>query len=165
MGDEGITRAEVTGLVRDVVAALAPEELPLLDTVADTFWAEASRRPKRPHGATVGFGVEAVLLSQLAFPIISGALGDVLGTAATQLTSARRRRSAAVHHAGAGPGQDANPNEASRAARPGLVLTATQAKELGAQCEQHARTLGLPADKAKLLAAAVLGSALVSEAG
>jgi hypothetical protein len=113
-----ITAAEVTEVARGVITRLAPEELAVFDAVAQGRAAEprTGRKAKRAPGATVGFGVEAVLLSQLAFSIITGALGDILGTAAMERSQAQRlrhRRRAAR----AVPGRLGNAAPASRAGR------------------------------------------------
>lgn len=147
--------AVVTDVVRQVVGELAPEELEVVDGVAEAWQTdEFSTGPsKRSPGAAVGFGVDEVLLSQLLFPIVSGAIGDVLGTIA--LEPARLKRKKALK-AGAG----AEPAGGS-AADPVLAvppLTKEQADDLHSACLRHARALRLPPAKAALMADAVVGS-------
>lgn len=182
MSDEQITRggaaaeligaplssADVTEVVRGVIGQLAPEELAVFDAVADAWASEPMphRRSGRAPGAAVGFGVEAVLLSQLAFPIVTGALGDVLGTTLTE--RARRKRKLSRSAADAAPqapeqqptapaAPAVSPEMSSEHADPGQ-LSRQLARDLRESCEQHARALGLPPAKAELLADAFLGS-------
>jgi hypothetical protein len=87
--------AEVTDVIRNVVRQLAPEEIDVVDPVADA-WSSGELdglRRKRSPGAAVGSGVEAVLLTQLLFPIVADAVGDVLGTAALEPGRLKRRKS------------------------------------------------------------------------
>jgi hypothetical protein len=106
----------------------------------------------------VGFGVETLLVTQLAFPIITAAIGEVLGDVAGDRlrlwTSRRTGRRAAT------AGVTAADSEAEKASeRPGHdVLTAEQVRALHDACERHARVLGMSAAKATLLADAVLGA-------
>jgi hypothetical protein len=147
----------VTEVVRYVVSQLAPEELEVVDAVAEAWLAgdSGNGRSKRAPGAAVGFGVEAVLLCELLFPIVSGAIGDVLGTIALE-PGRLKRKGRTPRSAPAEPGA-AN---GSGAAEDGLAvpLTTKQAEDLRAACQRHARALGLPPAKAALLADAVLGS-------
>ena len=146
-----ISPAQVTSIARKVVRQLAPHELVLFDAAADS-WArgEQSRRP-RP-GSAAGLGVEEILLSQLVFPIIAGALGQVLGTVLTgQLGKKRWKRKparAVTTTAAGGPGAEDQP----------LMLTGPQARQFHDACLRHAEDLGMPPDKAALLADVCLGA-------
>ena len=71
-------------VARAVTSQLAPEELLVFDGVAADWSSGSERRPKRIRGPKVGIGVESVLLIQLLFPIITGAIGLVLGTVAME---------------------------------------------------------------------------------
>jgi len=152
-----LSAADVTDVVRRVVSQQAPEELEVVDAVADA-WRRgelSNRRPRGAPGAAVGFGVEDVLLAQLLFPIVSAAVGQVLGTIALEPGRLGRKRRTA------GPGP-AGPDsvKAAGVAEAGLPvrLTAEQAENLRGACERHARTLGLSSAKARVLADAVLGA-------
>lgn len=162
-----LSAVQVTEVVRDVIRQLAPEELPVFDSLADAWLADSRRRrrPGKSPGATVGFGVETLLLTQLAFPIITGALGEVLGDVAEDRVRIRIRRRASRR----GTRADGKPAEADAGkniespARD--VLTSQQARAVGDACERHARTLGMSSAKAKLLADAVLGSVIPRRGG
>jgi len=135
-----------------VIRQLAPGELVVFDAVADS-WAQGDwpRRRKRRPGSAVGFGVEGILLSELVFPVITGALVQVLGTVLTEQLSRRRRKRAAPAAetaAAAGPRTDGGR----------VMLTGPQARKFHDACLSHARTLGLPPAKAALLADACLGA-------
>lgn len=151
-----LSTAAMTDVVRDVVRQLAPEELEVVDAVAEAWLADerGAGRSKGAPGAGVGFGVEAVLLAQLLFPILSGAIGDVLGTIALEPSRLKRKR--ARESASTGPGT-ANAGGDAKAG-PAAQLTGQQAEDLHAACERHARAAGLPPAKAALLADAILGS-------
>jgi len=146
-------------VAREVIFRLAPQELAVFDTMADRWLSGAvpRRKPRRMPGTAVGFGVDAVLLSEIVFPVITVALGEVLGTTAVERIRPRRRsaRSRAAPHA--------TPPEASAGTagdRPGeeVKLTGQQAHDLHDACRRHAITLGLPPATAALLADAVVGA-------
>lgn len=144
-----LSAEQVVGAARAAVRELEPEELPVFDVVADS-WLRGDlkrARPVKSPGASAGFGVEEVLLGQLAFPIISAAAGEVLGTITRDGFLARRR----ARRAAATEVQPA-------------VLTPQQARALHAACQRHARRLGLSPTRAELLADAVIGS-LTSHSG
>jgi len=155
-----LSAAQVTEVVRDVIRQLAPEELPVFGSVADAWLADGrrQRRSGKSPGATVGFGVETLLVSQLAFPIITAALGEVLGDVAEERVRIRIRRRAG-RRATKADGEPAGPGAGKGSESPARdVLTSQQARAVGDACERHARTLGMSPAKAKLLADAVLGS-------
>lgn len=150
-----ISDSEVIKVARAVVDRLAPEELAVFGSVADAWVSGPAGRRKRAPGAAVGFGVEAVLLSQLVFPIITGALGDVLGASWSDRVKPKRKAARAamtapVASSEAGPG--------AKDADPALPLTAAQAQSVRDACLRHAAALGLPPARAELLADAVFGS-------
>jgi hypothetical protein len=147
-----ISDSEVIEVARAVVDRLAPEELAVFGSVADAWVSAPAGRRKRAPGAAVGFGVEAVLLSQLVFPIITGALGDVLGASWSDRVKPKRKAARAAITAPAAGG------EAGPGADPALPLTAAQAQSVRDACLRHATALGLPPARAELLADAVLGS-------
>lgn len=149
---------QVTEVARDVIRQLAPEELAVFDSVAESWLADGGRqRPGKSPGASVGFGIEEVLLTELTFPIIAAAVGEVLGNFAEERVRGRVKRwerrqadAATVQADGTGAAKSES------AARD--VLTGEQARAMRDACERHARTLGMSAAKAKVLADAVLGS-------
>jgi len=149
---------QIVDVARDVIRQLAPEELVVFDSVAEAWLDDRGRRPGKSPGASIGFGVEEVLLTELMFPIIAAAVGEVLGNVAEERIrrrvkrrAERRAAAAAVQPSGTGP-----PKSGESAAR--AVLTGQQAQALRDACERQARTLGMPAARAKVLANAVLGS-------
>jgi hypothetical protein len=192
------------GVVREAIDRVAPRELAVFDSVADAWLAAGgqSRRPRRRPGPTVGFGVDSVLLAELAFPILTGALGEVLGNVVWERVGPRRRSarhgSAAkdsvtetkdsvtettvteigvteigvteiavteiavteVSVTGATAAQDsAAPDGApGELADRGIEFTGQQMRDLRDACRRHGVTLGLPADRAELLADAVVGA-------
>jgi hypothetical protein len=154
-----LSAVQVSEVVREVIRQLAPEELPVFDRMADDWLSDGPRRrrPGKPPGAAVGFGVETLLLTQLAFPIITAAIGEVLGDVAgdrVRLRASRRAgRRAATAEVTAADSEAGKTSE--RPARD--MLTSDQVRALHAACERHARVLGMSAAKARLLADAVLG--------
>jgi hypothetical protein len=164
-GDDTMTFAgppsakQVVDIARAVVQELEPEELPVFDQVADA-WLRDGRRRRRPAkapGASVGFGVEALLLSQLALPIIAAAVGEVLGEVTNDRLRTRRRA------ARDGDAKEVKPTAADTAktgetAGVRDALTRQQLDALHDACQRHARTLGLSRAQAALLADAVKGS-------
>jgi hypothetical protein len=153
-----LSEAQLTEVVRDVVRQLAPEELAVFDTVADSWLSDDHwrHRSRRSPGAAVGFGVETVLLTELAFPIVSAAIGEVLGNVVTDRAQARRRASRRATAAEVKPAGTDPRKISERADRD--VLTGQQAEDMHEACRRHATTLGMSPAKAKLLADAVLGS-------
>lgn len=153
-----LSAVQVSDVVREVIRQLAPEELPVFDSMADDWLADGRRRWRSGKpGAAVGFGVEEVLLTYLAFPIIAAAVGEVLGDVAEDKVRLRIRRRAGRQVTTAGVKAVSGTGKSSE--RPGRdVLTPDQVRALHDACERHARTLGMSAAKATLLADAVLGA-------
>lgn len=154
-----LSAVQVSEVVREVIRQLAPDELPVFDDITDDWLAGGRRRRSgKPPGAGVGFGVETLLLTELTYPIITAAIAEVLGGIAEdrlRLRIKRRagRRAAAAEVKAAG-------SEAGKSSEPPArdVLTGDQVRILRDACERHARVLGMPAARAKLLADAVLGA-------
>jgi len=158
--------SDVVKVARNVISRLAPEELPLFGQAADAWESGDAGRRKRPPGAAVGFGVEAVLLSQLVFPIITGAFGDVLGSAWTDRIKPKRKAArAAVGPTTTRPDAYSEGGARNEAAPAALALTGNQARAVHDACLRHAENLGLPAAKAELLADAVIGSMRTAPSG
>jgi hypothetical protein len=152
---------QVSEVVREVIRQLAPEELPVFGSMADDWLSEGQRRWRsgKPPGAAVGFGVETLLLTQLAFPIITAAIGEVLGDVAEDRVRLRTRRRAGRRAATAEVRPAAGPRAGKSSERPAHdVLTSDQVRALHDACERHAMVLGMSAAKAALLADAFLGA-------
>jgi hypothetical protein len=71
---------EIVSIAREVVRQVESEELVVFDAVAESWLSGnlAGRGRRWEPGAAVGFGIDAVLITQFVFPIITGALGQVL---------------------------------------------------------------------------------------
>jgi hypothetical protein len=110
------------------------------------WWEVASQAGRRP-GASVGFGIDAVLLSELVFPILTGAVGEVLGTTAVERIRSRRRPARPQAEPQVTPPEaSTGTTGASKAGeRPGEVvqLTGQQLHDLHDACRRHAMTLGV----------------------
>ena len=134
---------------RSAVERLAPEELEFLDDVLAAWERQDlthQRARRRSAAGTVGFGVDVTLVAEIVVAVLSGAASEVLGAAATDAWQ-RRPRWRRGGRASAVP-----------AAEQQLALTADQADRLREACRRHARTLGLSAEQADLLADAVHGA-------
>jgi hypothetical protein len=160
-----LSAGQVVEVARAVVRDLEPEELPVFDAVADAWLRDGLKRGRvlKSPGASVGFGVEEVLLGQLAFPIIAAAVGEVLGGITQDRFLSRRRptrrgAAAEVRPAGTDTGR-AGENAAQEA------LTRQQSLALHDACQLHARALGISPARAGLLADAVIGSLASSRGG
>jgi len=116
---------QVIEVARAVTRQVAPEELLVFDGVAAAWSSGPERRPGRMGGRKVGAGVEAVLLCQLLFPIITGAIGQVLGILAMEQIQPK-------------PGRHAR------------RLTSKQARDLHDKCQELARAKLPPAEAAQL---------------
>jgi hypothetical protein len=139
----------VVAAARRAVAAIAPRELAVFATMANVWLAEGSgpRRGRSAPGAAPGPGyrINTVLFTELVFPVISGALAEVLGNDAwkhIRAQPARGQRAA---------GENSQPPGAAAA----IAMTIEQAGALHGACERHARAAGLPSVTAAQLAAAV----------
>lgn len=81
-------------LARVVIERLAPQETVIFDEVSDAWLSDPrsfdERRHRRTPGSRGGFGGDAVLLTELAIQMLSGALAEVLGV--VTVTAVRRRR-------------------------------------------------------------------------
>ncbi len=154
-----VSAAQVIGAAREVVRQLEPEELVVFDAAAESWLSGdlPGRRRQREPGAAVGFGIETVLLSELVFPVITGALGQVLGTSITPMTErlrfgrrkARQLAAPAADPAGGRPG-----GHGGQEAR----LTAGQLRDVHDACQRDAAELGMAPARAALLADAVVGA-------
>jgi len=123
---------QVIEVTREVTRQLAPDELPKFDDVVAAWSSGSKRPPKRVRGPGAGFGLESPLLCELLFPIITGAVGQVLGTVAMERIRPRRR------------------GRHSAAARRGEQLTSEQVQEFHGKCQELARAERPPAEPAQL---------------
>lgn len=87
----GVTSADgltivLADLAQSVVAAQAPEQVELLAAVTARW--ESGEVPGRRRwgwtGGSVGSGIEPVVLSNLIYPLLTGTLAQVLGSAAVE---------------------------------------------------------------------------------
>lgn len=154
-----LSEVQISEVVRDVIRQLAPEELPVFDSMADD-WLSGGRQQRwgKPPGAAVGFGIENLLLTQLAFPIITAAIGGVLGNVGEDRGRLWIRRRARRRATTAGV-KAADPEAGKSGERPSHnVLTSDEVRALHDACERDARAVGMSAAKATLLADAFLGA-------
>jgi hypothetical protein len=133
-------------LAREAVNATAPEQMDLLAEVTAQW--EADRVPRRGRygwlGGSVESGFEHVVTSEIIYPLLSGTLSQVLGTAvvARPWRRWRRRRD-----------HDVPPLPRVR-----VVLDADQIALFRSVCISHGMTLGLSKAKATVLADAIHGA-------
>jgi hypothetical protein len=151
-----VSSAQIINAAREAIRQLEPEELVMFDATAEAWLAgelQVRARHREP-GAAVGFGIEAVLLSELVFPVITSALGQVLGTSITPVAERFRfgrhkPRQAAAGLAGGSP--DGHGGETA-------ALTAGQLRDVHDACQRDAAAIGLAPARATLLADAVVGA-------
>lgn len=161
-----ISTAQVVEVAHEVIRQQAPEELRVFDAVA-AAWAAAgqiNRRRGRIPSAAVGSGVEALMLAEIVFPLITNALGQVLGTLAVERIRRPRRPEARSEAAREVPGRKTptSPTSPVRGASGHDVhLSKQQAEAFRVACRSDAIAFGLAPSEADLLADACLG-ALIS---
>ena len=125
--------AQIIEVARAVTRQAAPDELPVFDDVAAAWSAGSKRGPRwARRDPKVGFGFEAVLLSELLFPIITGAIGQVLGSVAMEQIQPRR------------------PGRHSAGARCEERFTKKQAQDFRDKCQELAGDELPPAEAAQL---------------
>lgn len=144
-GGTPVSRAvTVPELAEAVVSALAPQELELLPEVTAAWRAGDLAGAKRGKwlGGSIGFGVDPGLTVMVIYPIITGAMTQLMGTVATsgwQRLVRRLRR---------------------RRPKPPMLLSAAvldQAEQMRTACVSRALAAGLPEARATLIADAVYG--------
>ena len=150
---EPVSATQVINAAREVVRRLEPEELVVFDATAEAWLAGdlPGRGRQREPGAAVGFGIEAVLLSELVFPIITGALGQVLGTSITPVAERLRFMRHKGRQVAEGPAAESPGGQTA-------VLTAGQLRDVHDACQRDAAAMGLAPARATLLADAVVGT-------
>jgi hypothetical protein len=134
----------VAELAEAVVAAVAPNELELLPEVTTAYRAGdlAGVKGGKWLGGSIGFGIDPGLTAMVIYPIITGAMSQLMGTVATSawqrlVDRLRRRRR-----------------------KPPMVLSSTvldQAEQMRAACVAQALEAGVPEARATLIADAVYG--------
>jgi hypothetical protein len=138
----GLITVTMADIARQVVAELQPAQLPLLDDI-ERRNAHSARRDGSWSGGAVGIGVDPVVLSEVIFPVLTGAMAQITGTAAgswwQRQRQRRRRKSAAL-----------TPTTV-------LTISTAQLEQIKIECVRNARALGLPPAKAQALGDAVLG--------
>ncbi|WP_329107975.1 hypothetical protein OG792_05595 [Micromonospora sp. NBC_01699] len=165
------TYTQLPGLIeaaaRAGVARLAPEELAVFAPVAEAWRRDGSSLRGRPApGGSIGFGIDAVLVSEIALQAVTSGLGEILAAGATAAGAGwwrsrrRPRRSTAPAEVESGgdtlqPGGDA-PQPVIDGDR--LALTDAQAQALREACRRHGVTLGLTEEQAAVLADAAVGA-------
>ncbi|MET8040571.1 hypothetical protein ABZU25_06860 [Micromonospora sp. NPDC005215] len=156
------TYAQLPGLIeaaaRAGVARLAPEELACFASVAEAWRRDGSSPRGRPApGATIGFGIDAVLVSEIALQAVTSGLSDILVTGATAVGAgwwrSRRRRSTAPAAVESGDDVLQPVIDGDR-----LTLSDAQATALREACRRHGVILGLTEQQAALLADAAVGA-------
>jgi len=165
-------RPLVVALARIALAEAAPDELPLLDDVAAEFFAEPDVLDKRQHEEMLGFGIETGLLAPyvlaIATPVVSYLLSIVADAAKTEARPLierwvrqvfRTHRRERPHGSQAGA---TDPSAAVVTEPDGLTLTADQARRIRQISLEHAESLGLGPQQARLLADAMVGSVLIT---
>jgi hypothetical protein len=129
-------------LAAAAVAATAPGQLDLLCAVTAAWRPGPAQSHRRGMGGSVGCGADPVVVSQVIYPILTGAIAQALGTAV--LAGSRRRR----------PGRHA------RAAEVKVRLDRRQIELLKPAWESVAMKLGLAEPDAAALADAIHASLL-----
>lgn len=149
-GTEFISAAQVVEIAREVIREYAPEELVVFDTTANAWMAGRvpRRRPRRVPPGAVGSGVETQLLVEIVFPVLTNALGQVLGVLAIERGRRKRRAAVAV--------------DASQSGDRGLHLTGPQVKVYREACRNRAMALGLAPGEAEQFADACLGALITA---
>ncbi|MFJ9855787.1 hypothetical protein [Streptomyces sp. NPDC101150] len=161
--DKELERELVTGLARRAVTELAPDELPLFNATSAAYFA-APRQATRHRNADdmLGFGLEAAVTL-----ITTGALAAATEVAKILMTQAAEAATTAARESS----QSAVRRLMARVARRREPVTAEVAPISGEQLAHVRRVayervlaIGVPEDKANLVADAVVGG-LNAEAG
>ena len=150
---------------REVLASVAPEELAIFDETAEEYHRDPDRvLSAKGRDEAVGFGLDLGLLTPyvlaVAAPVLTYLLGTVVDAAKAEAKPIVRdlvhrlfhRRKAAETAPGAQP--DAEP----------IQLSAAEAAKVRDVAFARASDLGLPQERARLLADAVVGGLNVATA-
>ena len=134
------TTVTIADIARQVVAEQQPAQLPLLDAIERRDFQDRGRRGGWT-GGSVGIGVDPAVLSEVIYPVLTGAMAQIAGTAAvSRWQRLRRRRTAST------------PSPTTV-----VTISTAQLEQIKADCVRNARALGLPTAKAQALGDAVLG--------
>ncbi|AEV86735.1 HtpX-like protease [Actinoplanes sp. SE50] len=152
-----INRDLVTTLTAAALAAAAPEELTILNEIAEEYFADpdAVLNPRRRDEA-VGFGVDLALLAPYALAIATPVVHFLIETASSEMQNAARPLVAQTvrrllrRSAGEMDAPSATP------------LNSQQARRVREIAYDRARQLDLPEAQCVVLADAIAGAILVS---
>jgi hypothetical protein len=147
-------RELVVELASSVLARTSPEELAVLDEEAESYFA-ATRRPRgRVKDESIGFGLDLALVAPYALAVGSAAVNVLGSMLADEARDAARPAVARVVRSvfRRGPKVTQEPSRALTAAQAALVRQAALTR---------AEQLGLPRERAELLADAVVGGLAV----
>lgn len=136
----GLITVTMADIARQVVAELQPAQLPLLDGI-ERRNSHARRRNGGWSGGAVGIGIDPVVLSEVIFPVLTGAMAQITGTAAGSWWQRQRRRR----------------KRAALTPTTAMTISTAQLEQIKIECVRNARALGLPPAKAQALGDAVLG--------
>jgi hypothetical protein len=156
MTQSGADRELIVVVTREVIAAVAPEEIPLYRPLSQAYFDAPERLERAPKDDVLGFGAGEVVvaLTPIALSVVSEVLvhlrrelaetaaKDVTGTVDGGVRALFRR----FHH-------DPHPAAAAPAA-----LTREQLAEVGRLAFEKARAMRVSEPRARLLADAVVGS-------
>ncbi len=175
----------VSELARDLLTDVAPNELTIFPAVSRGFFASGGKIPDKKRDEALGFGLDASLIT----PYLLSALGAVTAYLADEVLKTFKDEAAEVlsnmikklFKKKKKKDGDAQPDatevlpEAERVqaaqgqtvaeppvAGESLALTAEQASKAHRLALERAEALGLPSDKAKFLADAIVGSLVVA---
>jgi hypothetical protein len=143
--------SDIAELAQLVLQQVAPEELVIFDDTAEEYFEDpdAVLHPRRRDEA-VGFGLDLAMLTPLVLAVASSCLTFVAKTLAETFTSEAAKPAIGdfLRRFGHEP-----PEETPSAA----ALSREQAEGVRKIAAERAQDLGLPAEKARLLADAVVG--------
>ena len=163
MAESSDDRELIVEVSRDVVAAVAPEEMVLFRPMTTAYFDAPDRLRQAPKDDLLGFGAgdAVVALTPVALSVISAVLTYIRREVAqatnkevTQIIDEQVRALFRRFHRGE-PGA-APAHGAAPAAAPGL--SKEQLAEVGRLAFEQARAMHVPEGRARLLADAVVGS-------
>ncbi len=146
----------VADLARDLIAEMAPEELPLFATISAAYFSDPNHvypsQAKAPHLRDFGVGDVAQIFTQSILPIatvvvsfLGGIVMEALRSNGTQMVDEWLRKQFK---------RNRTPNDTASAPPP---LNAAQLAQLRRIVQEKAKQLQLPAQQAELLTDAIIG--------
>ena len=162
-------QALISELSQTVLSQAAPEELVVFDETAEEYFADpdATLRPKG-RDEPVGFGLDLALLTPyvlaVATPVIQlivGLVSDAVHSDSRSVLAPMVRRLLRIPDPAA-PVAHAETATAAASDTAPLSLTADQARRIHDVALERGRSLGLPDDRARMLADAVVGGLVVA---